>query len=111
MSKLHVLWTTGEREVAMKVVLPYLFHGKANGWWDEMNLIIWGPSAKLVAEDREIQLLVQDILDSGITIEACKVCTDAYGITEIMNQLEIPVRYVGSPLTAYLKDGEKVITF
>ena len=31
MNKLHVLWTTGEKEVAMKVIFPYLINAKANG--------------------------------------------------------------------------------
>jgi len=111
MSKLHILWTTGEKEVAMKVVFPYLFFGKANGWWDELNLIIWGPSAKLVAEDIDIQDQLQDVMDSGITVEACKACTDSYSITEVIQQKGVVVRYFGASLTDYLKGSDKVISF
>ena len=61
MSKLHLLWTTGEKEVAMKVIFPYLINAKANGWWDDINLIIWGPSAQLTAGDRDIHRQLQDV--------------------------------------------------
>ena len=111
MSKLHILWTTGEKEVAIKVVFPYLFNGKANGWWDELNLIIWGPSTLLVAEDQDIQEAIREILDSGISVEACRACTDSYGITEAIEKRNIIVRFIGSPLTNYLKSDDKVITF
>ena len=111
MSKLHLLWTTGEKEVAMKVVFPYLINAKANGWWDEINLIIWGPSAKLTAGDKDIQQQLQDIMDSEITVEACQACTDAYRVSEKLSSLGITVRYMGGPFTEYLTGEDKVITF
>jgi hypothetical protein len=111
MSKLHILWTTGEKEVAMKVVFPYLINAKANGWWDDINLIIWGPSAKLTAGDQEIHLQLQDVMDSGITVEACQACTDAYRVTEQLINLGISVRYMGGPFTEYLQSQDRVVTF
>jgi hypothetical protein len=110
-SKLHLLWTTGEKEVAMKVVFPYLINAKANGWWDEINLIIWGPSARLTAGDQDIHRQLQDVMDSGITVEACQACTDAYRVTEQLLNLGISVRYMGGPLTEYLNGPDKVLTF
>jgi hypothetical protein len=111
MRKLHVLWTTGEKDVAIKVVFPYLLNSKANGWWDEVNLIIWGPSAKLAAHDRQIHRELQDSLDSGITIEACQACTDSYGVTEKIRSMGIEIRYMGGPLTEYLSGQDTVLTF
>lgn len=111
MDKLHLLWTTGEKEVAMKVVFPYLLNAKANGWWEDINLIIWGPSARLCAQDNDIQGLLRDVLDSGITVEACQACTDAYRVTTRLKELDVVIRYMGGPLTDYLKTDAKVITF
>ena len=111
MKKLHLLWTTGEKEVAMKVIFPYLINAKANGWWDEINLIIWGPSAKLTASDKDIHRLLKDVSDSGITVEACQACSDAYKVTDKLISLEISVRYMGGPFTEYLNSEDKVITF
>ncbi len=111
MRKLHLLWTTGEKDVAMKVIFPYLVNAKANGWWDEINLIIWGPSAKLTGGDLDIHRQLKDMFDSGITVEACQACTDAYQVTEKLITLGITVRYMGGPFTEYLSGSDKVITF
>jgi hypothetical protein len=111
MNKLHVLWTTGEKEVAMKVIFPYLVNAKANGWWDEINLIIWGPSALLAVEDTDVQQQLQDVLDSCITVEACQACADAYKVTDVFISLGITVRYMGSPFTNYLQSNDQVVTF
>jgi hypothetical protein len=111
MGKLHLLWTTGEKEVAMKVIFPYLINAKANGWWDEINLIIWGPSARLTAGDPDIQRQLQDVQDSGITVEACQACTDAYRVTESLIKMDVLVRFMGLPFTEYLNSNDKLITF
>ncbi|MEI7662381.1 MAG: DsrE family protein [Bacteroidota bacterium] len=111
MTKLHVLWTTGEKEVAMKVIFPYLVNAKANGWWDEINLIIWGPSAILMANDPDIHRQLTDVLDSDITVEACQACTDAYCVTEKLLGMGISIRYMGAPFTEYLVSDAKVVTF
>jgi hypothetical protein len=111
MKKLHVLWTTSERDVALRMIFIYLMDAKSMGWWDEINLIIWGPSAKLVAEDRQIQQELDYILQSGIIVEACEGCTQAYGVTEKIRALGINVKFMGEPLTQYLHSGDKLITF
>ena len=111
MKKLNVLWTTGEEDVALRMIFVYLLNSKSNGWWDDINLIIWGPSAKLVSENRLIQRELDYLLQSGITMEACEGCTEAYGITNEIKALGIPVRYMGEPLTEILNSDEKLITF
>ena len=111
MKKLHVLWTTGEKDVALRMIFIYLMDAKSMGWWDEINLIIWGPSAKLLAENRLIQREVDMIMQSGITVEACEGCTEAYGVTEKIRSLGIEVRFMGEPLTQYLHSDDKLVTF
>jgi hypothetical protein len=105
------LWTTEEREVAIKVVFPFLLTGMANGWWPMMKLIIWGPSVRLAAQDPEIAVLLSEVLDCRIPVEACKLCTDLYDVTGFYETLGIPVKYVGAPLSSMMQEGEKVITF
>ena len=33
-SKLFVLWTSADRDVAIKKVYMYTYYAKKNGWWD-----------------------------------------------------------------------------
>jgi hypothetical protein len=111
MKKLNVLWTTGEKDVAIRMIFIYLMDAKGMGWYDEIDLIIWGPSAKLVAEDSQVQKELDFIMQSGIRVEACQGCTQAYGVTDKLLSLGINVRFMGEPLTAILHSNDRLITF
>jgi hypothetical protein len=111
MKKLNVLWTTGEKDVAIRMIFIYLMDAKGMGWYDEIDLIIWGPSAKLVAEDSQVQKELDFIMQSGIRVEACQGCTQAYGVTDKLLSLGINVRFMGEPLTTILHSNDRLITF
>ena len=111
MKKLNVLWTTGEKDVALRMIFVYLMNAKGMGWYDTINLIIWGPSAKLLAEDSLVQEELDFLIQSGINVEACLGCTETYGVTEKILALGIPVRLMGEVLTEYLHSDDRMITF
>lgn len=108
---LVVLWTSGDREVALKMVFMYTLNAKLKGWWEEIYLIVWGPSAKLLSEDKELQDRIAKMKDAGIVLEACKTCADQYEVSENLKKMEIDVKYMGVPLTTYIKEGRYIITF
>lgn len=108
---LIVLWSSGDREVAHKMVFMYTVNAKKKGWWKEVIFIVWGPSAKLLAEDTELQEQVREMDERGVVLEACKKCSDMYGVSDKLVELGIDVKYMGEPLTSYLKQGMSTITF
>jgi hypothetical protein len=111
-SRLAVLWTSGDREVALKVAFMYTEAAGSRGWFDEVQLIVWGPSAKLLSADRELQEYVARMQQAGIEVVACRACADAYGVTEVLEGLGIEVKYMGQPLTEVLKGEEwNLLTF
>jgi hypothetical protein len=72
---------------------------------------VWGPSAKLLAEDKELQEHIVDMKEAGVKLQACKKCSDTYGVSEDLRRLGIEVKYMGKPLTDYLRDENyRVIT-
>ena len=107
--KLVVLWTSGDREVALKMAFMYTYNSSKYGWWDDITLVVWGPSAKLLSEDQELQDYIRKMGDAGITLKACKGCSDMYGVSEKLESLGIEVKYM-SELTDYLKEGRHVLT-
>ncbi len=109
--KLVILWTSGDRDVALKMVFMYAGNAPRNGWWDDITLIVWGPSARLLAEDQELQEKLTGLALEGVKLEACKACSDSYGVSDRLAGLGIDVKYMGEPLTAYLKEGCRVLTF
>jgi hypothetical protein len=107
--KLVVLWTSGDREVALKMAFMYTFNSRKYNWWDDITLVVWGPSAKLLSEDKELQDYIKKIKDSGIEIKACKACADMYGVSKQLEEMGIIVKYMGE-LTDYLKEGRHILT-
>jgi hypothetical protein len=109
--KLVVLWTSDDPYVAERVAFMYTHAAKTTGWFNEVTLIIWGPSAKLAAENMKVQEKLKAMQEDGVVIEACIVCANAYGVTDILKNMDFVVKGMGSPLTGYLKSGAKVLTF
>lgn len=108
--QLGIIWTSGDREVALKMVFMYTKNSKIYGWWDNITLVVWGPSAKLLSEDEELQDYIKEIIAQGTTVKACKSCADMYGVSETLEELGIEVKYMGE-ITDYLKDGWHMMTF
>ncbi|MTI80538.1 MAG: DsrE family protein [Firmicutes bacterium] len=88
----------------------YTLNSKRKGWWDEVTLVVWGPSTELLAADTELQQHIAEIKDSGVEVLACRRCADLYGVTVQLEKLGLEVIYMGEPLTGYLKSGCKVLT-
>ena len=111
-SKLLVVWTSGDKEVAKNMVFMYTLNAKKNGWWETVNLLVWGASSKRLAEDQELQDYLLKMKEAGVALFACKACADIYGVSDKLSSLGIDVKYMGIPLTQYLKNKEWVtVTF
>lgn len=108
--KLVVLWTSGDKEVALKMVFMYTYNAKKFEWWDDITLLVWGPSQKLLTEDNELQEYVKKMIENGIEVLACKGCADQYEISEKLEEIGVTVRYTGKDLTNFIKERH-LITF
>jgi hypothetical protein len=87
----------------------YAINSKANNWWEDVNVIIWGASARLTGEDAQVQSEMKEMIQQGVSVEACRDCADNFGVTEKLEKLGINVRYMGLPLTEYIKQDQKLI--
>lgn len=110
-SSLAVVWTSGDPDVAHRMALMYTHAAKTQGWFDEVNLIVWGPSQRLLAADRDIQEKIDEMAMDGVIVEACIVCAESYGLTERLEELGLEVKGMGSPLSDHIKGETHVITF
>ena len=111
MNKLLIVWSTAEREVAKKMVLLYSSVILPRGYWDQAHLMIWGSSAKLLTEDKELQDMIAEVKKSGVKLSVCVVCSDDYGVTEQLEAMGVEAIHTGELLTEALKTDWKVITF
>lgn len=111
-NKLLIVWSSGEKEVAQKLVLLYGSVMLERKYWDEATIMIWGPSAKLLANDIELQKQFKTVQDSGVAFNACVVCSDEYGVSQQLSALGVSLIHTGEMLTHSLQsDDTKVITF
>jgi hypothetical protein len=108
---LVVIWSSADPEVATKMVFMYTKNSKLKGWWEHVRLVIWGPSAQLLASNRELQEELEDLRTAGVELQACKRCADLYGVADKLESLGIEVIYMGAPLTEMLKTGWTCLTF
>lgn len=109
--KLVIVWTSDDPYLAERMVLMYAHAAKTAGWFQEVTLIIWGPSAKMVAENLKIQEKLKAMQKDGVVIEACIACATAYNVVDDLKKLGFDVKGMGKPLTGYLKSDAKVLTF
>lgn len=110
-NKLVVIWSSDDPMVAKRIALMYPHAAKRNQWFDEVILVIWGPSAKLISEDVELQNKLEQMKKDGIAIKACIACANEYNVADRLKALGYDVVPMGEPLTEYLKAGYKVLTF
>jgi hypothetical protein len=109
-NKLAVLWTSDDPNLAEKMAFMYTYNAKKQGWFDEVVLIVWGPSAKLLSENKMLQDYVKKMQEAGVKVEACMACARMYGVDQKLLELGIDVKGMGIPLSNYLKEDWKTLS-
>ena len=110
MDKINILWINGDALTAHTMVFMYAVNAKTRGWWKNVDVIIWGPAAKIAAEDTGIQERIKLAQQAGVNVLACIACATQLGVVEKLRALNITVKAMGEPLTEILKNNEKLIT-
>lgn len=108
--KLLIVWSSGDIEVAKKMVLLYAGVILPRGYWDEAHLMVWGPSARLLAGNEALKQMVREVASTGVKLSVCVVCSDEYGVTDVLRGLGVEPIHTGELLTEALKTDWKVIT-
>lgn len=109
--RLSVVWTSGDPEVAHRVGLMYTHAAKRQGWFDEVELIVWGPSQRLLVADKDVRAKVDQMREDGVVVRACVVCARSYGIVDDLEAMGLEVKPMGAPLTDRIQSDWSVISF
>jgi len=109
-NKMNILWTNADPITSELMVLMYAKASMHYGFWEEVQVIIWGATAKLVSENTKIQKLIADAQEAGVTFTACQACVESLGVQDNLRALDIEIKYWGEPLTEILKSNEKFIS-
>ncbi len=108
--KLNILWTSNNVDTARLMVFMYAINAVQKKWWDEVTIIIWGSSAKLVAENSSIQEEIKRAQTSGVKVSACIACATKLNVVDILQDLDLEVISWGKPLTEIIQNGEFLLS-
>jgi len=110
--RLVVIWRSDDPEIFHSALYLYTHNAKRFKWFDEVTLVVWGPSQKLLAEDEEILAKVRKMQADGVVVMADIDAANDYGLQEkIRDDLGIRVMILGPFLTRFLQEGASVLTF
>lgn len=109
--RLCVVWSSADPDVATRLVYMYTTNSLKRDWWDEVRIIVWGPSARALAENGNLQAGLRDCAAAGVELMACKACADSYGVSGTLSAMGVEVLYTGEVLTNMLQSGWTVLTF
>ncbi len=108
--KLTILWTNGDVETSLFMVLMYATNSMLHHWWEEVTVVIWGAPARLAAENPDVQQKIRMAQHAGVAFEACIACAEQLGAAETLRAMGIRVRGWGQPLTELLQSGGPLLT-
>lgn len=108
--KLNILWTSNNVDTARLMVFMHAINAIQKKWWDEVTIIIWGSSAKLVAENSSIQEEIKRAQTSGVKVSACIACATELNVVDILQDLDLEVISWGKPLTEITQNGDFLLS-
>lgn len=103
-TKLAVLWTREDRDVADTMIFPYLLEAKENKWWHHVALILWGPSIRLLAKDADLLRRITRLVELGVEVKADAGAAKRFEAEEALQGCGIAVTPLGYGLTDVLAD-------
>jgi len=108
--KLAVILVSGDPKV-LEMGLVYARNVVMREWMEDMKLYLVGPSEVAIATDPGLQGMVKEVIAEGSIPQACKLCSDKYGVTAFLIELGCNVEYIGDPLSAAIRDDYTPMTW
>jgi len=109
--RLVMVWSSADPEVARNMVFMYSRAAQKNGWFDDVTLIVWGPSSRLLTEDETLRSEFLELANGGVKLMACRKCAENLGVQEQLVNMGVESIYIGETLSSFIKEGRHVLTF
>jgi len=102
--KIVVVISTAEKEKVYAGMM-YALNALKQGWMNEVRLVFFGPSEKLLLTDKEMQKYLKEYLELKGEAAACKAISDVDNTSEKIGAMGIQVEYVGEMISNLVKTG------
>jgi len=106
---LFILWTNADPVTATKMVFMYAENSIRYQKWDRISIIIWGATARLTAENMDVQYKIRMLQNMGVHFTACITCAEELAVKEILEEMGIDLIRWLDPLTALIKEKKQLI--
>ena len=110
MKHLHILWTNADETTGKLMVMMYAKNAMENHWWDQVTVIVWGGTVKLLAQSPALQEEMAQAREWGVHFTGCIACAQELGAVEEMERLGVELYKWGPPLTELLQSGQPLLT-
>ncbi len=107
--KLAIVWISVDKRAAIDMALLYARDSLLNGWWKQVELILWGPSVQAAAESQDVQGELEILQNLGVPIRVCMACAVRYGVARQLTDMGYEVKGMGEHLTELLAGNEPVM--
>lgn len=106
---LHIVWTNADPITSQYMVMTYAINAMKNKWWDEITVVLWGSTQKLLCEDKAVMEMFNEAKYEGVKFSACISCADKLGLHEQLDDMGIEVKRWGASLTELIKTKAPMI--
>jgi len=101
--KLLIIIATGDKAKAL-TGLMYAKNALKRGWLGDVKVVYFGPSEQLMVEDADVASAAIEVASLGEAF-ACKAISDRENISEKIDEMGVKVKYVGTIISGYIKQG------
>jgi hypothetical protein len=110
-NRLVIVWLSVDKQAASDMAMLYARDSLLQGWWSEVELILWGPSVEAAAENEALQTELSLMQSVGAKISVCLACALRYGVVQKLRDLGLDVKGMGEYLTGYLQSDDAAVLF
>lgn len=107
---LHILWTNADVVTGRLMVMMYARNSMKNRWWEQVTVILWGGTTKLMAENADMQEEMARAREFGVEFVGCITCAEELGVTEQLQALGVTLTKWGPPLSDLLHSGSPLLS-
>jgi hypothetical protein len=108
--ELVVIWRSGDADMFHTGVYLFTLNAKRFHWFDQVTLLLWGPSQKLLLADADVQRKVKEMQSAGVRVVADIDPSLDYDIESELRAVPIEVTIMGGQLVGVLKRGVRILS-
>ena len=107
--KIAILWTSKDRDIFFEAVEPYCEACFTNRNYEDLTLIVWGPSVCLLSKDASIRKQLALLIEKGMNVKASGMLSAKYNCREMLTEIGAEISNVNELLTDLLRDENRRI--